>query len=169
MKITTIRRLSIALGFVLVLVGLAFHTGSGTLSSFGYQYIAEICPLGALETFLAAKMLVPRTVVAFLLMIVGVLLLGRAFCSWLCPVPPLRHFFHPAKKKQKPKKAVETDATAPLATAVAATPVAADAADDPEGRFFGDTDDTEGRFFCVPGNNIDDNECSSPGTQKNRP
>jgi ferredoxin-type protein NapH len=131
MKIATIRRLTIGLGVLLVLVGLAFNTGTGTLSSFGYQYIAEICPLGALETFLAAKMFIPRTVIAFLLMIAGVVLLGRAFCSWLCPVPPIRRFFHPANKKKavRPTQAADkTGGQVESATVAAAATVAATAA-----------------------------------------
>ena len=42
-----------ALAFlVMTAVGLAWHTGWGTLSSFGLGSIAQICPLGAFEAML---------------------------------------------------------------------------------------------------------------------
>lgn len=53
-KITpsVLRKITIALVFVVVVLGLAFHTGTGTLSSTGWDYVAAICPLGALEAML---------------------------------------------------------------------------------------------------------------------
>ena len=64
----------------------------GSVSSFGWTTISLICPLGALTAMLAAKIAVPRALIA----LVGVLILwvifGRAFCSWICPVPVLQKF-----------------------------------------------------------------------------
>jgi ferredoxin-type protein NapH len=72
------------------LAALAFHTGTGTLSSFGWEYIATICPLGGVEAFLASHSIFPRALMALVVVIILGMLLGKFFCSWLCPIPPLR-------------------------------------------------------------------------------
>ena len=48
-----LRSLTAAAFIVMTGIGLAWHTGWGTLSSFGIGSIAEVCPLGALEAMLA--------------------------------------------------------------------------------------------------------------------
>lgn len=72
---------------VVVSVGFALHAGVGTLSALGWGSISVLCPLGALGTMLASKMLVPRAVISLVMAIVAIVLLGRAFCAWVCPVP----------------------------------------------------------------------------------
>lgn len=104
MKMTTARKVTISLGVLLVVIGLLFHTGTGTLSSFGWEQIAAICPLGAIEVFLASNLLIPPAVIAFVLMAIGILLLGKVFCAWLCPIPPLKSFFTSRKKKEAVKQ-----------------------------------------------------------------
>ena len=48
-------RAAVALLFLVIVAGgLIFNLGLGTVSSFGFDKIAAICPLGALETFLAS-------------------------------------------------------------------------------------------------------------------
>jgi ferredoxin-type protein NapH len=64
----------------------------GMLSSFGWSTISLICPLGALMAMLAAKMLVPRAVIALVVAIVLIVIFGRAFCAWVCPVPVMQKF-----------------------------------------------------------------------------
>jgi len=93
MKISTARKITLTLVVVVVLVSFFVNTGSGNLSSMGWQAIAYVCPLGAIETFLASWTLVPRAVIAFIAAAVVVMVLGKVFCAWLCPVPPLRRFF----------------------------------------------------------------------------
>ncbi len=66
-------------------VAYAAHVSAGTLSAFGWESISLICPIGALGTMLASKMLVPRAVSSIVLAVAVILLLGRAFCGWLCP------------------------------------------------------------------------------------
>lgn len=83
---------------VLVVAGIAFaaNVSLGTLSSFGWEDISVICPIGALGTMLASKTVVPRAVISLIIAVIGILLLGRAFCGWVCPVPVwsrLRHIF----------------------------------------------------------------------------
>ena len=47
-------------------VAYAAHVSAGTLSAFGWESISLICPIGALGTMLASKMLVPRAVISWL-------------------------------------------------------------------------------------------------------
>ena len=74
---------------ILLVAGVAFAVGGdvGTLSAFGWRDIALICPVGSLSAMLAAKMMIPRAVVSLVLFVVATLILGRAFCGWVCPVP----------------------------------------------------------------------------------
>ncbi len=76
--------------------GFVFHTGFGDLSAVGWSSISVLCPLGALGTMLASKTVVPHAVISLILALVAIVLLGRAFCGWICPVPvisKLRHAF----------------------------------------------------------------------------
>lgn len=93
-KLTRMRRITLALVFVLVIVSLAFDSGAGTPCSFGVSEFFLLCPLGAIEAMIAAKSLVPVTLISLAVMVVISLLLGRAWCGWGCPVPVLRHFFN---------------------------------------------------------------------------
>lgn len=82
-----LRALAALAFFLLFLLGLAVHTGWGTVSSFGIAEIAAICPLGNLEAMLASKTFLPRALVGFAVFLIVAALLGRFFCGWLCPVP----------------------------------------------------------------------------------
>ncbi|MDR3136335.1 MAG: 4Fe-4S binding protein [Coriobacteriales bacterium] len=110
MKMTTARKLTVLAGVVLVVGGLLFHTGTGTLSSFGWRQIAAICPLGIFEVFLADEFAAPTAIIAAVLMVVGIILLGKVFCAWLCPVPPLRDLLSPRKRKTVRLKTEEASA-----------------------------------------------------------
>lgn len=74
---------------VLLVAGVGFvaHTGFGNLSALGWESVSVLCPLGALGTMLASKTIVPRAVVSLVIAVVALLVLGRAFCAWVCPVP----------------------------------------------------------------------------------
>ena len=106
MKISYARRATLILVVVAVLLSFFLNIGTGNLSSLGWDAIAYICPLGALETFLASWIFVPRALIALVIVALLVILLGKVFCSWLCPVPPLRKFFT-FKKDDSVKKAIE--------------------------------------------------------------
>lgn len=87
-KNTKALRVAIPLAvLVVVSVGFALHAGVGTLSALGWGSISVLCPLGALGTMLASKMLVPRAVISLAMAAAAIVLLGRAFCAWVCPVP----------------------------------------------------------------------------------
>ena len=106
MKITYVRRTVLILVIAIVLLSFFTNIGTGNLSSLGWDAIAYICPLGVLETFLASWTFIPRSLIALILVVIGVILLGKVFCSWLCPVPPLRKFFT-FKKDDTAEKALE--------------------------------------------------------------
>lgn len=89
-----------------------FGLGAGNLSSMGLGAVAYLCPLGALEGMLGAWAFVPRALIALAAVVVLALLVGRAFCSWACPVPPLR-------KVLRTKKNVQADADEQASAAAA--------------------------------------------------
>jgi len=106
MKLSVARRIAIGLVFAVLLISFVVHTGAGTLSSLGWYSIAYICPLGVIESFLATWTILPRGVIALVLCVIIVVLLGKVFCAWLCPVPPLRRFLT-FKKDDTVKNALE--------------------------------------------------------------
>lgn len=98
-KLRTITALAVIL---IVTVGFFTTSGIGTLSAPGISDISVLCPLGALTTMIASKMLVPRALVSLVVMIVLIVIFARAFCGWVCPVPlvqKLRHVFSKAPSK----------------------------------------------------------------------
>ncbi|MCI8468250.1 MAG: 4Fe-4S binding protein [Eggerthellaceae bacterium] len=90
MKLTTVRTIVVVAVFVAVGVSLATHAASGTLSAFGYDSIALLCPVGALEVMLGVGSVIPHVLVLLAVVLVAVLVFGKAFCSWLCPTPLLQ-------------------------------------------------------------------------------
>ncbi len=103
MKRQTLRVLVPVVIGVIALLGFAMHLGFGSLSSFGWEDIAVLCPLGALGSMLASKTLIPRAVIALVIASVAIALLGRAFCGWICPVPATRKIAGLFRGKKKPE------------------------------------------------------------------
>lgn len=95
----------------LIVVGFC-GLGWGVSCAFGIDAVAFICPLGALESFLAAKTAAPRAVFALVCALAIIALFGRAFCAWLCPVPPIREFFRPSKSRKGLRKAANSQVPA---------------------------------------------------------
>ncbi len=93
----------------LIILGIAaiayiVHFDFGTLSAFGWSTISLICPLGSLSTLLASKSFILRIVVILAIAIVLMIIFGRGFCGWACPVPvvsKLRNLFRSKKKREK--------------------------------------------------------------------
>ena len=84
------KRLQFALPLAIIIgvgVGFTLNYGTGSISSLGWEDIAIICPLGAISSMLASKTFIPRAAIALIFALVFVLVFGRAFCSWVCPVP----------------------------------------------------------------------------------
>ena len=55
MKTKNIRLVVVAVIFLVLSAGLIGYVGLGTLSGFGWQQIAALCPLGAFTTMIATK------------------------------------------------------------------------------------------------------------------
>lgn len=104
MKSDKLRLITAGAILVVVAVGLVAGANVGTLSGFGFDSIALLCPVGALLCMVASHTLIPRAVLSLVLMAAVVLVVGRALCAWVCPAPlleRLRGFFRtPAKSKQ---------------------------------------------------------------------
>lgn len=92
-KIPTLRKVTLALVFIAVIVSLAVDSGLGTPCSFGIDKFFLLCPLGAIEAMIASKSIVPVTLISLAVMLVFSLLFGRAWCAWGCPAPVIRRFF----------------------------------------------------------------------------
>lgn len=88
-----LRSLSAILFLLLTAAGLLWHSGWGTLSSFGWKDIALICPLGALEAMLAEKTFIPQAFFGLAAVFLICVIFGRIFCGWICPVPLLKRLF----------------------------------------------------------------------------
>ena len=108
----TLRTLTALAVIVIVFVGFLTNLGIGTISAPGIWDISILCPLGALGTMLASKMMVPRAVVSLVIMVALIVIFARAFCGWICPVPlvqKLRDLF--SKPQTKEAKAEDADDT----------------------------------------------------------
>jgi len=68
----------------------------------------EMDPLVAITTALATHTLYGRVVFA-LILIVGVIFVGRFFCSWICPFGTINHFFSSFKPETKGMKRIESN------------------------------------------------------------
>ncbi len=110
--IVKVRRSAVLIIFASVVLGLLLSNGWGTLSAMGYGAITYLCPVGALETLFASHTFIPRVVIALVVALVVIALLGRMFCAWACPVPPLRRLFRGDKKKSTAKAGHGPEATA---------------------------------------------------------
>ena len=95
------------------LAGMAFRVGIGTPSAFGIQQISAICPLGALETMAGAKGVMLHPLLLFVLVVVLIALVGKAFCAWMCPVPWLQKFCR-LKKRSAAKGGVRHGVSAKI-------------------------------------------------------
>lgn len=103
MKSTKLRTITAAVIFIVLCVGLIAGIGFGTLSGFGWDTIALLCPLGALTSMIAAKTLIPKAVISLVIMAALIFIFGRAFCAWICPTQlfyRLREFFRSPKKRK---------------------------------------------------------------------
>lgn len=88
LKSSWLRTLIPVVFILFTVVGTIWHTGWGTLSSFGWKEIAAICPLGALETMLAEKTILPRALVALVVFFVLVVISGAFSAAGFVPFRP---------------------------------------------------------------------------------
>lgn len=121
MKPSTLRKITVAAVFIAVAVSLATNAATGTLSAIGFESIALLCPVGALEVMLGLHQFLLHPFLLLLLVVAAVLLVGKAFCAWLCPTPILQALFRPSKKKAKKAEESEDHDAKHGATAAAPT------------------------------------------------
>jgi ferredoxin-type protein NapH len=103
MNLSKLRVIIASAVFATLSIGLIVGISTGTLSGFGWDDLSALCPLGALATMIATRTFIPRAVISIIIMALLVLVVGRAFCGWVCPVPLLervRGFFHSPKKRK---------------------------------------------------------------------
>lgn len=86
---------------VVLLIALFAGWQTGTLCSVGYNAIAYICPLGALETIFGSWAFIPRVLICLAAVAIVALVFGKAFCSWVCPVAPLSDLLRGKKAREK--------------------------------------------------------------------
>ena len=94
------RALVFAAFVAFVVAGLAFRIGTGTPSAFGIDAIAAVCPLGALETMAGAKDVMLHPLLLLIAVVAIIVLVGKAFCAWLCPVPWLQKLVRPTPSRK---------------------------------------------------------------------
>lgn len=95
-----LRTLCCTAAFAVLVIGLAFHTGAGSLDAFGIGSIAAVCPVGQLEALVAGKNFNLHVALTLAVGVVLALFFGKAFCSWLCPSPHISRFFRPAASRR---------------------------------------------------------------------
>lgn len=98
-KKNTARTRFIVMIAVLVLVAIGYFTalGIGNVCGIGFDSITLLCPLGALLSMIASKTAIPMAIVSVIAAFVICVLLGKVFCSWVCPV----HFLSKLKPRKK--------------------------------------------------------------------
>ena len=112
MKKSTVRAIVALVITLVIAIGYFTTLGIGTLSGFGIDAYSLLCPLGYLESLLASKTFVPRALISFVCIVLVVIVLGRVFCAWVCPVPFLQKIFPGFKKKKVAKNSGQDDAPA---------------------------------------------------------
>jgi len=92
-KVRTVRILTISIVIMVIVLGVACKIGFGTICSLGSSAISYTCPLGYLQTVLAGRTLLPQLWLSITLVLLSVVVLGRFFCAWICPMALLRDIF----------------------------------------------------------------------------
>lgn len=100
-KFTRARALVFGALVAAIVVGVVAPVATGTWSALGVESIVALCPVGALEVLLGARQFLWHPLVLLVAVLVAVVLVGKAFCAWACPVPWIDRFFHPRKKAEK--------------------------------------------------------------------
>lgn len=103
----TLRTLTATAIIVIITVGFVTNVELGTMSAPGIGDLSILCPLGALGTMLASKMMVPRAVISLVAMVLLIVVFARAFCGWMCPVPLVQKLRGVFSKGKKPEEATE--------------------------------------------------------------
>ena len=88
---------------ILAIISVAYiaNVPVGSLSAIGWGSVSLLCPLGALTAMIAARTLIPRALIALVIVVILIILLGRAFCGWVCPVPVVSRLRNAFSRKDK--------------------------------------------------------------------
>lgn len=125
-KTKTYRLRMVIMLTILAVVAVGYFTagGIGNICGIGFESITLLCPLGALLAMIAEKTVIPLAVVSVVAVLAICIVLGKVFCSWVCPV----HFLS-GKKRRAELAAVGKAAPNPgetCRTEAKAAPVKAD-------------------------------------------
>ena len=85
MTLRSARTLSRFSGLALIAAGTIAALSTGTFCYWRFGWIRLICPIGFVEASLGSGTIYWSLIGPFLVVLGLVVLLGRAFCSWLCP------------------------------------------------------------------------------------
>lgn len=111
-RASRLRTASVLAFVALTIIGLGFTTGTGSLCAWGARTVSAVCPLGAIETMLASRSVLPWALVSLVVIVLLGVALGRIFCAWICPIPTLRSWIiGPAKKNGAAVTAAATETT----------------------------------------------------------
>ena len=91
------------------LPGVAGKVNYGGICTLGVGQIEATCPLGFLERALAAREALPQFWPSVALAVLSVILLGRAFCAWICPTALLAARFSDQGIGPKPRDGSRPD------------------------------------------------------------
>jgi ferredoxin-type protein NapH len=85
MMLRSARTLSRFSGLALIAAGTMAALSTGTFCYWRFGWIRLICPIGFVEASLSSGTIYRSLIGPFLVVLGLVVLLGRVFCSWLCP------------------------------------------------------------------------------------
>ena len=86
MRITTLRRLRPYVQLAAFLLFLALALGIGRTGLLPADLFFRLDPLAGLAGMLAARQIVPALLIGGLVTLLVTVVLGRAWCGWLCPL-----------------------------------------------------------------------------------
>jgi ferredoxin-type protein NapH len=86
---------------VLAVVAVGYFTsvGIGNSCGIGFGSITLLCPLGSILAMIAQRTAIPMAIISVVAVLVICIVLGKVFCSWVCPV----HFLSKLKPTRKAK------------------------------------------------------------------
>ena len=95
-SIRYLRRVSQIAFFLLIVVagGWIFFGGYTCTLLMPVQELWLSCPLGALQSTLSYRMLLTLIIVPAVIFVIVTIMLGRVFCSWVCPIGAIVEFIN---------------------------------------------------------------------------
>ncbi len=103
--VSKVRKSIPAIVLLVVVTGMAAGYTPGSICTLGYDAISAMCPLGALELLLSGREFGPRLIASLAVGAVVILLVGKAFCGWICPIPPIDRLLTSKKAREEEKAA----------------------------------------------------------------